>query len=86
MAWFQPELKFTGAIRLPHWQQAGDYVAMLGRSRLGPFERMACGLELLRCFWRMRRDLALDAVDALRMTLRGKGARRRRYQDESHWR
>lgn len=86
MAWFQPELKFTGAIRLPHWQQAGDYIAMLGRSRLGFLERMACGSELLRCFWRMRRDLALDAIDAFRMTLRGKGARRRRYQDESQWR
>ena len=39
MVWYQPELARTGGIRLPHWQQAGDYVAMLGRSRMGIADR-----------------------------------------------
>ena len=79
MVWYQPELARTGGIRLPHWQQAGDYVAMLGRSRMGIADRAMCSVELLRCYWHMRRDLALDALDGLRMATRGRQARRRRY-------
>jgi len=86
MAWFQPELTLTGRIRLPHWQQAADYLTMLSRSRIDPLERLRCGAEVLRCIWRMRRYLAIDVVDGVRMFLRGKGGRCRRYMDESRWR
>jgi glycosyltransferase involved in cell wall biosynthesis len=79
MVWYQPELARTGGIRLPHWQQAGDYVAMLGRSRMGIVDRAMCSVEVLRCCWHMRRDLALDVLDGFRMMAGGRQARRRRY-------
>jgi glycosyltransferase involved in cell wall biosynthesis len=79
MSWYQPQLAVTGGIRLPHWQQAGDYAAMLGRSRMGLPDRVLCSVELLRCCWQMRRQLVLDVVDGALMVARGKQARRVRY-------
>ena len=79
MAWYQPELAVTGDIRLPHWRQAGGYAAMLARSRLPVTDRFLCGLEVLRCYWHLRRDLVLDVVDAAGMVVRGRQARRLRY-------
>jgi glycosyltransferase involved in cell wall biosynthesis len=86
MAWYQPELVLSGGIRLPHWLQVVDYLTMLGRSRIDPLDRARCAGEILLCFWRMRGNLIMDLVDALRMALRGRSARRRRYRDESAWR
>jgi glycosyltransferase involved in cell wall biosynthesis len=86
MAWYQPELKRTGGIRLPHWLHVFDYLAMLGRSRVGALDRVRCSVELLRCFWRMKGNLVMDIVDAARMLWMGRLGRRRRYQDESSWR
>ena len=76
MSWYQPQLTVTGGIRLPHWQQAGDYVAMLARSRMGLPDRVLCSAELVRCCWQMRRQLVLDVVDGAVMVARGKRARR----------
>jgi glycosyltransferase involved in cell wall biosynthesis len=79
MAWYQPELTMTGGIRLPHWRHAGGYAAMLARSRLPVTDRLLCTLEVLRCYWHLRRDLVLDVVDAAGMVVRGRQARRLRY-------
>lgn len=80
MSWYQPQLTVTGGIRLPHWQQAGDYVAMLARSRMRLPDRVLCSAELVRCCWQMRRQLVLDVVDGAVMAARGKHARRLRYE------
>ena len=85
MAWFQPELKDTGAVRLPHWLQLMDYVFLLARSPLGWTERTRCAVEVGRWSWDLRRSLAMDLLDALGMLLRGKRRRRDRYRDESRW-
>lgn len=86
MAWYQPELKQTGSIRLPHLLQTGDYIAMLLRVQLRPIDRLRCFGTLLWWCWHMRRSFAMDAFDAARMLVRGREARRRRYADEASWR
>lgn len=86
MAWCQPELAVSGGIRLPHWLQALDYATMLARVGLKLGNRLSCGVELLRCFWYMRRQLAGDVIDGARMFLKGREAQRLRYKDESRWR
>jgi glycosyltransferase involved in cell wall biosynthesis len=86
MAWYQPELKASGAIRMPHLLQTADYLAMLGRARLGVVDRIRCLGTLAWWCWHMRRSFAMDAYDATRMLIKGREARRRRYSDESSWR
>lgn len=86
MAWYQPELARSGAIRLPHFLQAFDYIALLGRASLSLGERLRCAGAFSRWCWDMRRSFAMDVFDALRMVLRGKDGRRRRYSDEANWR
>lgn len=86
MAWCQPELAVSGGVRLPHWQQAFDYATMLARVRLRLLDRLMCGVELLRCFWYMRRQLCGDIIDGARMSFKGREAQRLRYKDESRWR
>ena len=51
MAWFQPQLAISGQVRLPHWWQTVDYVAMFTRVRISPVGRLRCGAEVLRWMW-----------------------------------
>ncbi len=85
-AWYEPDLKRTGGVRLPHFRQAVDFLAMLTRSRLAPLERVRCTLQVARWAWDMRRSFAMDLVDAGHMLVRGAEWRRRRYADEASWR
>jgi glycosyltransferase involved in cell wall biosynthesis len=82
MAWFQPELKQTGAIRLPHWLQLVDYMCVLLRADLGPKQSILCSIEVLNWVLRSWRNLAMDVVAAGMMLAGGKARRRLRYASE----
>ena len=46
MAWFQPELKRSGRVRLPFWHQLFGYLAMITRTPLRVADRARCTLEV----------------------------------------
>ena len=82
MAWFQPELKRTGQIRMPHWLQIFDYSTMLFRNRLPFIEWAKCWVEVVRWMAHSWRSLGMDVLFAVRMLTVGKAARLRRYATE----
>jgi glycosyltransferase involved in cell wall biosynthesis len=82
MAWFQPELKRSGKVRLPFWHQLFGYLAMIGRTPLGFLDRVRCTLEVVRWSVKMSRSLVADVVYAMRMILMGRSRRQARYMGE----
>jgi glycosyltransferase involved in cell wall biosynthesis len=81
-AWFQPELKHTGQIRLPYWSQLFDYSTMMLRNRLPAPEWVRCWTEIVRWAVTSWRSFGMDLLYAGRMATTGKAARRRRYATE----
>jgi glycosyltransferase involved in cell wall biosynthesis len=82
MSWFQPELKRSGKVRLPHWQLLVGYLGMIARTRLGVFDRVRCTLEVGRWSLRASRSLVADLVYAARMLTMGRSRRQARYMRE----
>jgi hypothetical protein len=82
MSWFQPELKRSGRIRLPHWHLLGGYAAMLVRADLTLRDRLRCELEIVRWAVLAGRSLVADLVYAARMLTLGRAGRRSRYEGE----
>jgi glycosyltransferase involved in cell wall biosynthesis len=82
MAWFQPELKRSGKVRLPFWHQLFGYLAMIGRAPLRPVDRVRCALEVGRWSVKMSRSLVADVVYAARMIVIGRTRRQARYMGE----
>jgi glycosyltransferase involved in cell wall biosynthesis len=82
MSWFQPELKRSGSIRLPHWHLLGGYAAMVIRADLSLEERLRCELEIARWAVSTARSLVADLVYAARMLTLGPAGRRSRYAAE----
>jgi glycosyltransferase involved in cell wall biosynthesis len=82
MSWFQPELKRSGRIRLPHWRLLGGYAGMLGRSNLPLGDRLRGHVEIGRWAVSARRSLVADVVYAVRMSTLGRTGRQDRYQRE----
>lgn len=79
MSWFQPELRRSGRVRLPHWKLLVGYARMVARADVGRTDRARCALEVGRWALTARRSLAMDLFDAGRMLLIGRNRRRRRY-------
>lgn len=80
---YQPELAWSGAIRIPHWHQLLDYATMILRSPLRAPDKFRCAREWLRCAWRMRRELVLDLRHAAKLALATRERRRLWYARKS---
>lgn len=82
MSWFQPELKRSGRIRLPHWHLLAGYAAMIVRCDLPASDRLRSAFEIARWAVAASRRLVADVVYALRMVTLGRTGRRTRYMGE----
>jgi glycosyltransferase involved in cell wall biosynthesis len=82
MSWFQPELKRSGKVRLPHWQLLFGYLGMIGRTRLSLLDRARCTVEVGLWSLKASRSLVADLVYAARMITMGRTGRKARYMGE----